>query len=58
MLTREQVLEHHSPAVWFLATTGAAFTGILVATAVWNAWEYRSELLDVVVRHLDRLHPQ
>lgn len=54
MITRDEVLEHHSPAVWCLVAIGMVFTVELVGVAVWNAWERREQLLDLAVRRLHR----
>lgn len=55
MHTRQQALEHHSPMVWCLAATGAAFGVILAGTAVWNAWDHREQLLDLTVRFINHV---
>lgn len=52
MLTRDQVLERHSPAAWGLLAIGAICALELVGVIAWNAWDRRDQLLDMAVRAL------
>jgi hypothetical protein len=42
MITRDQALRGHSPALWALV---AACAGEILLVVGWNAWEYRKQLL-------------
>ena len=44
MLTREQVLGQHSPAVWGLLTGAAVFAVELVGIVAWNLWDRRGDI--------------
>jgi len=51
VITRQQALHGHSPALWGLLAAAAAEVLLVVA---WNAWDHREQLLDRAA-HLVRL---
>lgn len=46
MITRDQVIGHHSPAAWGLAAIAAAAVLEVAGVIAWNVWDRRHELLE------------